>query len=106
MNLATYAELADLTEELWDSCKAAFDTAASEPKHDSRSELVARLRPTTDHRWAEPSDESVVVQVPWDYAEVVEAGRQRGANRGKDLMRKSMNRVVIETLEKFPEVRV
>ena len=103
MNLATYTELADLTEELWGSCKAAFNVAATEPKHNSRSELVARLRPAD--QWANPSDKSNVVQVPWDYAQVVEAGRQRGANRGKDLMRKSMNRVVIETLEKHPEVR-
>ncbi len=112
-NLATWGELSALAESLWVQCQRAFDAAALEPKHDSRAELLARLSPPELVLAAAAT--SLVVRKAWgisvdgsaaESSEIAQQAQQpaKAANKAekKDVMRKHMNRVVLETLEKHP----
>ena len=86
-----------MAESIWALCRDSFDAASQEPKHDSRDELLDRLRP---QEVATTPAATNVVATEWKHG-----ARDLEERRGKLLMRKSMNQAVLEVLDRNSNVR-
>lgn len=108
----SYSELASLATEMWDQCKHAFNEASLEPKHNSREELISQLDPPACTATAsrnssrQTSANNYVRFINWKESlptdETVISKKKKP--KGMNLMRKHMTQVIVESMDRYPEV--
>jgi len=100
-NVGTYSEFLDRFESIGSAASKAFDTASMEPKITRREDMLSILSQPMVPIPRLP--ETKVVESPDRTEKTSSSSKKKGAWRKAEVMRKHMNKVIAETLEKYPD---
>lgn len=100
-NVGTYSEFLDRFESIGSAASKAFDTASMEPKITRREDMLSIVSQPMVPIPRLP--ETKVVESADRTEKTSSSSKKKDAWRKAEVMRKHMNKVIAETLEKYPD---